>query len=155
MTKKEFGLLGIAFFANWISIYLGILVVGVIILSKSSVPKKKRRLIFFVSLFCCLKIGAFVLYHHMFKRSIPSMITANPPIWLGSDGPGLKERIVFTLVYDLKNRSGNIDPFSTSTLKFTSDGKKYSIGPDRIDGGLLCHYDPTNGILSSGDIPLD
>jgi hypothetical protein len=39
---------------------------------------------------------------------------------------------------------------------FASDKDKtgYSVGPDGSDQGGLILYDPTNGVLSPGDIPL-
>ena len=43
------------------------------------------------------------------------------------------------------------DPFTTSTL-ISYNNFIYSIGPDKIDNYALIVYDPTNGIISRGDI---
>lgn len=47
-----------------------------------------------------------------------------------------------------------LDPFSQKEYDMTDDGLFYSPGPDREDGGGSVLYDPTNGVLSAGDIFL-
>jgi len=51
-------------------------------------------------------------------------------------------------IHELLNMN---DPFTSSTLK-CQKGIIYSIGPDLIDNYSYIRYDPTNGIISSGDI---
>ncbi len=45
--------------------------------------------------------------------------------------------------------------FETFGFRRADDGRRYSIGPMREDNQLEITYDPTNGTVSPGDIPLD
>jgi len=47
------------------------------------------------------------------------------------------------------------DPFSGKPFLFSNEGVPYSIGPDFQDNRGLIIYDPTNGMVSKGDILLN
>jgi len=48
-----------------------------------------------------------------------------------------------------------LDPFTSEALLWdTSAETFYSVGPDEMDDGNLLRYNPTNGIISVGDISL-
>lgn len=51
-----------------------------------------------------------------------------------------------------------LDPFSNQRPAYIVSGRTatlYSIGPDLIDGKAKLEYDPTNGLISAGDITLN
>ena len=47
-----------------------------------------------------------------------------------------------------------VDPFTGTPFQKDSAGQPYSIGPDCADDGGRLIYDPSNGIVSGGDVTL-
>lgn len=84
----------------------------------------------------------------------------NPILFLSDIIYSYYEYCILRKITLLINRSKSIsndallkenDPFTSSTLR-KQDGIIYSIGSDLIDNYSSIIYDPTNGIISSGDI---
>ena len=69
---------------------------------------------------------------------------------LGSD-IGLFEGMVRHYAESVKKGQSKKDPFSGEALR-NVNGVSYSVGPDGRDDLLTVAYDPSNGIMSSGDV---
>ncbi len=64
------------------------------------------------------------------------------------------ERSVYVRAFAIRGGPEE-DLFSHGALREHDDGRTYSIGPDLVDQELSIIYDPTNGTISPGDIPVD
>ncbi len=69
---------------------------------------------------------------------------------LGLDYPAVYERAIYDKFRDLSSFNKG-DPFVEGSFKRKSNAI-YSVGPDGLDDHIKILYDPTNGILSRGDI---
>lgn len=47
-----------------------------------------------------------------------------------------------------------LDPFTSASLRMSTGKQFYSVGPDKRDDGGTIQYDPTNGLVSSGDVMI-
>lgn len=71
------------------------------------------------------------------------------PLWVGAvsaNAPSIWEKAILDKVEKVKE--------GKSFFASDKDKTGYSVGPDGSDQGGLILYDPTNGVLSPGDIPL-
>ncbi len=97
----------------------------------------------------CAFIALLVLYTN--PSTIPQLGHSYLGFILWGGKVGIAEKIVR---HYTKNPSRDgVDRF-TGDLTKMSDGKAYSLGPDGKDDSLRVVYDPTNGMFSRGDIPI-
>ena len=126
-------------------------------LQKVSIP---FSIAFIISLF--RGIAVVFLYISMtstppFYKNFTDYRLRNPILWFYSwQEIGLAEAIIRDHTIEVRSHTINpsirIDNFSGDCLKKTNENFYYSIGPDQKDNHGTIHYDPTNGIISSGDI---
>jgi hypothetical protein len=119
---------------------------------------KFRWRVFFIG--CCagavIKMAALAGYYvHLNWTPVPERGPARynaamreVPWWLGFDGPGLFEYVYSSKYRGIKDLRG---PFTGDLLRY-ADGRLYSVGPNGRDEGGVVAYDPTNGVVSPGDV---
>lgn len=96
--------------------------------------------------FTTQKIGEYLVYRYARDANLSSY---NMPLWasaVSAAAPSIWEKAVLD----------KVDRVKEGRDLFPSDAKNigYSVGPDGSDQGGFILYDPTNGVLSPGDILL-
>lgn len=95
-------------------------------------------------------IGKVVIYRKITSDQVPHVEKRRWASLMLMDGGGLVESVARRDALAVIRFQ---DPFTATEFQYASD-VPYSVGPDLTDDRLGVTYDPSNGILSRGDIPL-